>query len=291
MKSLTNFYRSAVRETYRLAQNPTGSIKGIFRQIKANYSGIPIVFKDEENFSFYQYPGDDIYFNYQRKNVGDSSCVRKYLAKNVNPGDLCIDVGACIGSVSVPLWEYVGHSGLVISIEADPNNIDRLKKNIALNSHPNDYVLNIALTDKDGTVQLRRYLGNNGWQTIGNPTFASSVPNILIEVETTSMDSVLRRYGITSVDFVKIDVEGAEPIVLNGMRSLIKEGRVKQVIFEVNHLMLEGTHSSVDELMNFWKEQPFSLYRIKSDGERTLIEGISDWPENLIGDCVAVFWK
>ena len=93
-------------------------------------------------------------------------------------------------------------------------------------------------------------------------------------------------FNLESADLVKIDVEGAEPMVLSGMVRFLQEKRIKCVIFEVNHLMLEGLDKTVDDLMCIWDNYDYDLYRLLSDG--TLSKLSNKWPEKLIGDCIAL---
>ena len=80
-------------------------------------------------------------------------------------------------------------------------------------------------------------------------------------------------------------MNGAEILVLNGMRRFLKEKRIKCVVFEVNQLMLEGMNSDVSQLFSFWKEFDYELWRLDDDGTPAAIEG--SWPSNLIADCIA----
>ena len=260
---------------------------GRIQQWRVNATGRPITFTDGAGFRFWQYPGDRIALNHRRQAVGDSTLVREYIARHIVRGAVCIDIGACIGFVSVPLWAAAGPEGKVISIEADPDNVQLLESNLRLNGASIEWILNVAITNKEGRVKLRRFSGHNGWQTIGNPVFAMDVPSSLVDVAAFPLPVVMERYGLDHVDFIKMDVEGAEPLVLEGMREILAQRRVGQVLFEVNHLMLQGTSHTVEELMSFWKGFDYQLFQVGSNGERVLLSK-TGWPEGLVGDCVAV---
>ncbi len=278
------------REAGMIISNFPGSLVGGFNAFKTKILRKPFIFTDEAGFRFWQYPGDPIYYNHQRRNVCDSIGIRKYVIQNVHSGSICIDIGACIGSISVPLWKAVGLSGKVISIEADPENVIRTRNNIALNGFSESNVLHSAITDKEGYIYLRRFLGRNGWQTIGSPSFASGLPSELISVPSRTLRQIFENYALDTVELVKIDVEGAEHMVLKGMLPLLRYGKIEKVLFEVNHLMLEGVCSSVDNIISFWNDLPFSLYNVDTNGN--IIPLLKNkWPEMLIGDCLAILKK
>jgi len=244
-----------------------------------------LVFTDWLGFHYQLLPGDEIGVYWKRHSVNDAINIVHFILKNITEEWTCIDIGSHIGGVSVPMWSKVGLTGKVISVEADPRNIERIKASLQLNGYPQDYVFNAAITDKKGVVQLRCYEGINGWQTLGNPSFAASYKHFLIEVSAVTFCDLTKNYELESVDLVKVDVEGAELHVLSGMIPFLKDKRIGCVIFEVNHLMLEGFGKTVSELISFWGDFDYDLCRLAPDG--SLLELKNEWPNNVIGDCVA----
>lgn len=269
------------------AFNTKAFIRGKFCEAKVAITGKPIVFAAQKGFLYWQDSSDPILKNHLRCAVGDSIAVVNYIFRYLNRGSICIDIGACIGSVSVPLWSATGKSGKVISVEADPQNISKLKANLMLNGFSDKFTVNAAIGEQNGQAELRRYDGKNGWQTIGNPSFAKTYPFKKFIVPECTLDTILTQYNIDFIDFIKVDTEGAEPMVLNGMRRLLEQKLIKQVIFEVNHLMLEGTGHTVDQLFNFWSSLEYNLYLVTVSGEREELPS-GKWPNGCIGDCVAI---
>ena len=287
-RSLLRFARSVMKRFISGLTIPIRfltEIPGIMLERKVKASAEPMIFEDWAGYRYWQYPGDNIRYNWKRKSVTDAKHIVRYILENVKPNWTCVDIGANIGAVSVSLWSKVTPGGRVISVDADPSNMDKIKANLKLNDYPEDYVINVAIADKKGVLQLRCYPECNGWQTLGNPTFARDYESFVIDIPAINFEELGKIFELETVDFVKIDVEGAEILVLNGMRSYLEEKKIACVVFEVNHLMLEGMNSNVGQLLSFWKDFDYELWRLADDG--TPVPIAEGWPNNLIGDCIA----
>jgi FkbM family methyltransferase len=130
-------------------------------------------------------------------------------------GDVIIDVGAGLGAESLYYANAVGPSGRVIGIEAHPTICHYLKKSLEINNMAHAEALNIAVADKPQTVlienNLENYLGNAILQGTG------SVP-----VEALPLSMIATQQKINNVDFLKMNIEGAERLALDGMSELIQ---------------------------------------------------------------------
>src|SRR5919108_1237107 len=129
--------------------------------------------------------------------------------------DNFVDVGAHIGRYSIMAAKRVGSSGRVIAIEAHPDTFELLKRNIKLNGLHNVTTINSVVTSQEGRVRL--YLpGQDSGFTVYNTIMvnrAKPTENFL-EVEANTLDNIVESTNITEVNWIKIDVEGAELEVL-----------------------------------------------------------------------------
>ena len=152
-----------------------------------------------------------------------------YLEKVLSPGKVFIDVGANFGVYTLVASKLAGAAGKVIAIEPTAQSFAVLRQNIALNHLANVRAFRVALTQTRGKAWLY-----HGWDPVGNslgmdPLCGEGGE----EVQTESLDNLMEQNGIGHVDVIKVDVEGAEELVLRGAtRTLTTNSPV--VIFEYN---------------------------------------------------------
>lgn len=135
--------------------------------------------------------------------------------------DTFLDVGANVGLISVPLCKKFKK---VISIECVPDTFECLKFN--LEKYTNSTALNFAVSDIHGTIKVAIPKSNgefvsSGWASISRERQQAFEEKIFLEVETKTIDSL----SLDSLDFLKIDVEQAEMMVIQGAIETIKKYR------------------------------------------------------------------
>lgn len=154
-------------------------------------------------------------------NEAYEKCETSLCKQFIKPGMTVIDIGANIGYYSLLFAKCVGSTGKVIAFEPEPGNFRFLEKNIASNPFTWVHPYNLALSDRAGTMDL--YVGE-----ISQTTSSFIKENILYEenvdrvpVKTVSLDAFLKEKNIKHVDFIKIDVQGAEEAVFLGAEELL----------------------------------------------------------------------
>jgi len=144
----------------------------------------------------------------------------KYGHELLRDGGVVIDCGANQGVYTCAFASAVGSSGRVIAVEPIPKQIASLKRNILLNSFQNCTVIQAAISDSVGTAAL--FLRNKDVEA----TLVRVESGDSLEVNTVSLDSIAS--NLERMDLVKLDVEGAEAMAIDGGHDAIS--RFKPII-------------------------------------------------------------
>jgi FkbM family methyltransferase len=139
------------------------------------------------------------------------------LEQFISLGDWVVDIGANVGHYTKRFSELVGINGRVIAIEPIPVTFSLLAANVQLFSFSNVTLINAAISDKFGLASMSIPKFSSGLTNyyeaiIVSPSSSNS------DVMTISLDSILQNQ---SIKLVKIDTEGHETFVLDGMREII----------------------------------------------------------------------
>jgi FkbM family methyltransferase len=141
-------------------------------------------------------------------------------------GETVLDVGACIGFCAVTAARMVGREGLVVAVEPDLENLRWLRLN--LGRLPNCVVIPKGVADREGRRLLHRHPIDPTEHTILDSLGGESV-----EIEVTTIDRICRELKLRRVDFMMMDIEGAELMALRGARRMLK--RTQKVVVGAYH--------------------------------------------------------
>ncbi len=138
----------------------------------------------------------------------------------VQPGDVCVDVGANIGFYALNLARAVGHGGRVIAFEPLRRNALALELAAELNGFGHLAVETDVVSSRSGqqvaAICPTGYSGSTRFQPPAEPPAKQAAA-----YQTVTLDDYFAAHGISRVDFIKIDVEGAELEVLRGAEKLL----------------------------------------------------------------------
>lgn len=132
---------------------------------------------------------------------------------------VCADIGAHIGYTTLLLAKLAGPEGYTYAFEALPDNAALLQRNVELNDYTGRVAVeNFAVIDRT-LEQLTLQLGRSSFES----TTCCHEPIRQVRVPATALDDYFKRDS--KLDFVKMDIEGAEVQALEGMKRLLTESR------------------------------------------------------------------
>ena len=185
----------------------------------------------------------------------------------LRPGDVVIDIGANVGLHSLLAARLVGPSGRVHAIEASPWIFARLLRNLAANDAHNVTVYNKAVTASAGPVPVYLHESSNlGGTTIMASEAARSGARLEAMVEGLTLADIVPMEAILAARLIKIDVEGAEWLVLQGMADLLPKLRHDvEILVEVKRDALVEMGASIDALIGLFGAAGFSAFEAAND--------------------------
>ena len=186
-------------------------------------------------------------------------------------GMVVIDIGAHVGYYTLLAAKLVGPSGKVYAFEPEPGNHDTLLKNIELNKYANISAAQTALSDRNGKATI--YL--SGLDTGRHSLYQHGLPEQgNASVETTTLDSFLESENWPDVGLIKVDVEGAEVAVLDGMVELLDRAPGLKLIIEFNPVLLKSAGVAPASFLGKIRTLGFQMSSIDdSDGISLLTAG------------------
>jgi FkbM family methyltransferase len=154
--------------------------------------------------------------------------VLKFVQESIARGSTVFDVGAHVGEWTLLFSQLVGHDGRVVAFEPDPVARASLKANLAMNGVSNVTVEDRCVSDRTGKALLTAERFGSGLSSIvhhegGGGRYSQ------VEVDSTTLDEYCQERGL-SPDWVKIDAEGAEPLIVRGMRRLIATSHPQAIL-------------------------------------------------------------
>ena len=182
------------------------------------------------------------------------------LMRHVPAGGTFIDVGAHIGWYSLKAAKAVGPSGHVIAVEPNRETLTRLRDNIRASGVSSVVsVAPVACADSETTLTFYAASHRNTGESSLSAANASQEGAIAASypVRARRLDDIAREAGVNRVDAIKIDVEGAEFLVLRGAAEILDRYRPVVAVEVIDH-QLRAMGASADELMAFMRSHGYA---------------------------------
>jgi FkbM family methyltransferase len=188
----------------------------------------------------------------------------------VHAGDSVLDVGANYGLYSYHLSRAVGRNGRVYAFEPVPFTARSLRLIGRLLRFRNVEIIERGVSDKNGTISFtlpvqesgaiaagQAHIAGRNDEHPGKEKWARYGGTREVTCEVVRLDDFLPTG--TEIDFIKMDIEGAELLALKGATSLI-ERCLPTVLCEINNWFLDGFGFQLDDLLGFFRARGYVLY-------------------------------
>lgn len=194
-----------------------------------------------------------------------------FFTSYLRQGDVVIDIGANVGTLTLTAANSVGSSGKVFSIEAHPVIFNYLEKNVELNRLENVQLFNVAIGNGNGCITF----SNKRLDDL-NEVVASEG----IEITLKKLDGLLVD-KIENVNLLKVDVEGYEKFVFQGALEILR--KTECIYFESWEQHFRKYDYTTLDILDILKTSGFSVYKLE-EGKIIQIPSnyISERCENLL---------
>jgi FkbM family methyltransferase len=205
--------------------------------------------------------------------IASEVAVAASLVKTKSP--VLFDVGANFGCWSKQMLDLFPGCSKLVLVEPQPKCLDALAKIHFCNKviHP------CAVSDHQGKISFFTAEHNQGWVAASlferRDTYFSGIQQCTSAIPTRTLDDIIEEHELSAIDFVKIDVEGAELLVLKGAEASLRCGRIKAISFEFG----SGNVNSRTFFRDFWdflRGYGFCIARILPGGQILKIESYDE---------------
>lgn len=184
----------------------------------------------------------------------ETALVKKLVKKE----DVVIDLGANIGYYTLIFAKLVGKKGKVYAFEPESDNFDILKKNVNSNGYQNVVLIQKAVLNKEKKINMYVLKDNKGSHRIDKPSRGEF--NI-IQIIATSLDKYFED-SEDKINFIKMDVEGSESKVINGMKKVLEKTKNLIIMTEFSPHAIKKSGMLPEEFIKILNENDFEVFHI-----------------------------
>lgn len=185
---------------------------------------------------------------------------RRLMARVVRPGMVAVDVGANVGVHTLWLARAVGRDGRVHALEPEPGNFRLLARAVREADTSQVRLHAAAAAAEAGTLRLYLSAVNRG----DHRTHPDAAPRTELSVPAVALDELLA--AEPHVDFLKIDVQGAEVPVLRGLRTTLARRPAAGVLCEVSPALSRRAGTDPAEVFALFRAAGLRPHRVRRNG-------------------------
>ena len=191
------------------------------------------------------------YFDFEKEKIDTS--YKEIFCNYYQPreGDVILDLGAGIGEELNYFMENIKSAGVYHGIEASPKSFKKLQLLKNRNEFKNCFLYNIAISDKDGKIWIEED-DNYLLSKINNQSKGANIQSY-------TLDSFIKNNNISKINFLKVNIEGAEYEMIDGM----KEGVaiIDNIAVSCHDFLTETKEEKIKiKVEDFLRENDFQLF-------------------------------
>jgi FkbM family methyltransferase len=173
----------------------------------------------------------------------------------LRPGDVVLDIGAGYGQEALLFARRVGSRGRVVAVEANPRACEGLRTTCRLNGLAQVEPVNVAIADAEGRLFIEDAENHLANRLVARPAAGSRVESMA----TTTIDQLCRDRGIETIDFLKMNIEGAERSAMRGFTEMVR--RTRHVCISCHDFLAGGdpTLRTREEVTGFLQANGFDI--------------------------------
>jgi len=195
----------------------------------------------------------------------------RLVMKFLKPGMIVVDAGANLGQYALLAARQVGTGGQVHSFEPSSRMFEELQFNVNLNGLASICTCNQqALSNTCGTAQLSQY--EPGAEVFGSLGTQQRDNKIILgyeTVETTTLDIYVQKKNVIHIDLIKIDIEGAELLALQGAKQILSKPNAPAILIEMADINTLGLGYHAVEIWDWLESFGYCFYGFDKHGEIT----------------------
>ena len=183
----------------------------------------------------------------------------------LRPGMTVLDIGANIGYYALMELSIIGEKGTLIAVEPSPSNIQLLRRNIKLNGYKDVEIHQAAISDRSGVKKffMSEMSNLNTFHDTG--TGSLHLSGKTVDVETKTVGEILKG---RKLDLMRMDVEGHEVEVINGLLPLIENGEAEPAIIFETHLSRYNESHDIEGPLRRLFAMNYKVKMVGSSSER-----------------------
>jgi FkbM family methyltransferase len=195
------------------------------------------------------------------------------ISANIGKGGVLVDVGAHVGYCSLKAANVVGPSGHVLAIEPNPDTLQTLRANIQANGDNMIAVEPVACSDSDSMVEFFAAARKNTGASSMSESNASNWGPVgkSFQVRARPLDALIMESGLARVDVIKIDVEGAEFLVLKGAQQTLDRYH-PVIVMELEEGQLKSMGTSSAEILALLRSHGYTPRHSSGEAENNNTE-------------------